>query len=236
MVDILEVAEDTGISVDEVLAGLEDFASVDALLSFGVSLAAETAEEVVCAETPVRMDAEPIFTVQTPPVSVAEPGGIFKEELSVVYETAEPEPLFPVEEKTEPAPRAEAVIVETVKPERLRASAFFAAKRKSEAEVREDAVIVETAAPVVARQDEQAQPRLRASAFFAAKKKREAEPREDAVTVETAKPKAAEQEKQESPRLLASAFFSAKRTREAAPHNDAVVVEAAKQEQKRREA
>ena len=46
IVDIREVAEETGISVDEVISRLDDFAAADALLGFGFSMAAaEAAEE-----------------------------------------------------------------------------------------------------------------------------------------------------------------------------------------------
>ena len=62
LLDIREVAEENGISVDDVISRLEDFSSADALLGFGVSLAtAEAAEEVICTETPI---GSPLFAVK----------------------------------------------------------------------------------------------------------------------------------------------------------------------------
>ncbi len=105
LLDIREVAEENGISVDDVISRLEDFSSADALLGFGVSLAAaEAAEEVICTETPV---SRPIFEVKE--TFAADASAAFAEE-PVIFETVEPAPRFTAEEPgrsvmpEEPAP------------------------------------------------------------------------------------------------------------------------------------
>lgn len=109
LLDIREVAEETGISVDDVLSGLDDFASADALLGFGVSLAtAEAAEEVVCTEAPVR---EPVFERKEP--LLADAAAPMAEETAIF----EPPVELELEFEEEPAPQAETVfeaVMETV--------------------------------------------------------------------------------------------------------------------------
>ena len=93
LLDIREVAEENGISVDDVISRLEDFSSADALLGFGVSLAtAEAAEEVICTETPV---SRPIFEVKE--TFAADASATFAEG-PVIFETVEPAPRFTAEE------------------------------------------------------------------------------------------------------------------------------------------
>ena len=138
LLDLREVAEDTGISVDDVISQLEDFSSADALLGFGISLAAaKAAEEVICTEKPVcrtafamgkpfAVDVSSSF-VEAPAVFEApvESEPEFAE--AAPMETALPEEPAPVEtvveaetvvvtveEPKESAPREAAAVIETV--------------------------------------------------------------------------------------------------------------------------
>ena len=115
LLDIREVAEENGISVDDVISRLEDFSSADALLGFGVSLAtAEAAEEVICTETPV---SRPIFEVKE--TFAADASAAFAEE-PVIFETVEPAPVYTAEAPgcsvtpEEPAPVEVVIEAETV--------------------------------------------------------------------------------------------------------------------------
>ena len=109
LLDIREVAEETGISVDDVISQLDDFASADALLGFGVSLAtAATAEEVVCTETSAR---EPIFVES--PAFTSDTAASFAEEPAVF----EPPVELELEFEEEPAPREETVLATVMEAE-----------------------------------------------------------------------------------------------------------------------
>ncbi len=144
IVDIREVAEETGISVDEVISRLDDFAAADALLGFGFSMAAaEAAEEIVCAQSPVR---EPFFEVSGAFAPI--PGDPLTEE-AVIFETSvEPEPVF-AEAQAEPPAReeAEAPVVEPETPPvgALQEEAPTEAAAPGEIVIEAEAVVVEEA-------------------------------------------------------------------------------------------
>ena len=115
LLDIREVAEENGISVDDVISRLEDFSSADALLGFGVSLAtAEAAEEVICTETPI---GSPLFAVKE--TFAADASMTFEEE-PAGFGAAGPAPRFTAEESSssvtpeEPAPVEVVIEAETV--------------------------------------------------------------------------------------------------------------------------
>lgn len=145
LLDIREVAEENGISVDDVISRLEDFSSADALLGFGVSLAtAEAAEEVICTETPI---GSPLFAVKE--TFAADASTTFEEE-PAGFGAAGPEPMFAAEAPLRPETTEEPASVETI----IEAETVVAAEPPKEFAPQEAAVVeavvieAEPAAPV----------------------------------------------------------------------------------------
>ncbi len=145
LLDIREVAEENGISVDDVISRLEDFSSADALLGFGVSLAtAEAAEEVICTETPV---SRPIFEVKE--TFAADASAAFAEE-PAGFGAAGPEPMFAAEAPLRPETTEEPASVETI----IEAETVVVTEPPEESAPQEAAVVeavvneAESAAPV----------------------------------------------------------------------------------------
>ncbi len=149
LLDLREVAEDTGISVDDVISQLDDFSSADALLGFGISLAAaEAAEEVICTEKPVCGAA---FAMENSfAVDVSSP---FEGESAVFGAAVEPEPVFAKEAPMETVLSEEPAPVETV----IEAETVVVVEERQESAPQEAAAVIETvieAAPVSSEQEE----------------------------------------------------------------------------------
>lgn len=155
LLDIREVAEENGISVDDVISRLEDFSSADALLGFGVSLAtAEAAEEVICTETPI---GSPLFAVKE--TFAADASTTFEEE-PAGFGAAGPEPMFAAEEPGQPVTPEEPAPVEVV----IEAETVVAAEPPKEFAPQEAAIVeavvieAESAAPVTEAEEAAPEP------------------------------------------------------------------------------
>lgn len=101
LLDLHEIAAETGISVDEVICGLDDFGAADLLMGFGASLAEPAnAREILRFDpdlTP-RMAREPLFAeAQIPDLPVGATR-IFPEETEKVFPVPETEMVIAAEE------------------------------------------------------------------------------------------------------------------------------------------
>ena len=130
LLDLHELAEETGISVDEVICGLDDFGSADTLMGFGVPLA-----EPVHVRDFLHIDAdmtprprilrEPLLEEEPVPAFSVEAIRIFPEEDEAVFREPESEALMAAEEiVAEPViepemeqilPREEELVLETAR-------------------------------------------------------------------------------------------------------------------------
>ncbi len=98
LLDLHELAEETGISVDEVICGLDDFGSADTLMGFGAPLADPVNVREILHIGPdltPRMVQKPLFAEeQSPKFSFeVEAARIFPEEREVVFRAPESEAI-----------------------------------------------------------------------------------------------------------------------------------------------
>ena len=107
LLDLHEIAEETGISVDEVICGLDDFGSADTLMGFGVPLA-----EPVHVRDFLHIDADmtprpwisrkPLLAEDPIPDIAVEAIQIFPEEKATVFRETENEGMTAAEIVSEP--------------------------------------------------------------------------------------------------------------------------------------
>ncbi len=101
LLDLHEIAEETGISVDEVICGLDDFGSADTLMGFGVPLAEPVnVREILHIDpdlTP-RMVQKTLFEEETIPDFAVGATRIFPEEQGPVFQSPENEAVLAAEE------------------------------------------------------------------------------------------------------------------------------------------
>ena len=126
LLDLHEIAEETGISVDEVICGLDDFGSADTLMGFGVPLA-ETihVREILHIDpdlTP-RIVPKPLFAEEQTPDLPVGATQIFPEKEEPVFQVQENEFIVAAEEiiaepmiEPEIVPAVEVEIIAETKP------------------------------------------------------------------------------------------------------------------------
>lgn len=123
LLDLHEIAEETGISVDEVICGLDDFCEADALMGVGIPLAEPVNVRDILhidADLTPRVVRESLFVEEQVPDFPVGTTRIFPEEQAPIFSVSESEPVIAAEIVSEPVieanpePEPPVEIVETV--------------------------------------------------------------------------------------------------------------------------
>ena len=105
LLDLHEIAEETGISVDEVICGLDDFGSADTLMGFGVPLTEPVNVQDILhidADLTPRVVRESLFVEEQTPDFPVGTTRIFPEEPEPVFSVSESEAVIAAEIVSEP--------------------------------------------------------------------------------------------------------------------------------------